>query len=74
MPTLAVLISSFLAISFGSVPDEQRLLDGLLKNYNPGSRPVFNASHVVIVKFGITLIQIHDMVSCLFIFIFQFCV
>jgi hypothetical protein len=36
----------------------------LLKDYNPGSRPVFNASHVVIVKFGITLIQIHDMVSC----------
>ena len=45
------------------VPDEQRLLYKLLYNYDTASRPVYNASHRVTVKFGITLIQIFDMVS-----------
>ena len=45
------------------VPDEQRLMEKLLNNYEPASRPVFNASHAVIVKFGLTLTQISDMVS-----------
>lgn len=42
--------------------DEQRLLETLLDNYNPSSRPVFNASKTVVVKFGITLTQLSDMV------------
>lgn len=41
--------------------DEQRLLDKLLHGYNPASRPVYNASDVVTVKFGFTLTQVSDM-------------
>jgi len=44
------------------VPDEQRLMRRLLTNYDVASRPVFNASHKVVVKFGLTLAQISDMV------------
>ena len=42
--------------------DEQRLLDKLLTAYNPASRPVYNASDTVTVKFGLTLAQVSDMV------------
>ncbi|CAI9719255.1 neuronal acetylcholine receptor subunit alpha-10-like isoform X1 [Octopus vulgaris] len=42
-------------------PDEQRLLSRLLANYDTASRPVYNASHAVVVKFGFTLTQIADM-------------
>ena len=45
------------------IPDEQRLLSKLLGDYDPAARPVFNASHVVKVYFGLTLTQISDMVS-----------
>jgi len=45
------------------VPDEQRLMRHLLSDYDPASRPVFNASLTVVVKFGITLAQIADMVT-----------
>ena len=34
-----------------------------MTDYDPHTRPVFNASHVVIVKVGITLNQIFDLVS-----------
>ena len=46
-----------------SWPDEQRLLVTLLHDYEPASRPVYNASTPVNVKFGLTLTQIFDMVS-----------
>ena len=45
------------------IPDEQRLISMLLKNYDPAARPVFNASKPVVVKFGFLLIQICDMVK-----------
>lgn len=45
--------------------DEQKLFDKLLTGYNPASRPVYNASDIVTVKFGITLTQVSDMVSTL---------
>ena len=45
-----------------SLPDEQRLLARLLHNCDNSGRPVFNASHAITVKFGLTLIQIADMV------------
>ncbi|XP_052098173.1 neuronal acetylcholine receptor subunit alpha-2-like [Mytilus californianus] len=61
MPALAILISSFFVICLGRIPDEQKLLEVLLKDYNPGARPVFNASHILLAKFGLTLIQISDM-------------
>jgi len=58
-----VLLAHVVAHVAGFVPtDEQRLLDKLLDGYNPASRPVYNASHQVVVKFGITLAQIQDMV------------
>ncbi len=44
------------------LPDEQLLLSKILRNYDTASRPVFNASHTVTVKFGYTLTQIADMV------------
>ena len=43
--------------------DEQRLYKYLMKNYDPNTRPVFNASHPVNVSIGITLTQIFDVVS-----------
>ena len=48
-----------------NIPDEQYLIAKLLKNYDPASRPVFNASKPVVVKFGFALIQICDMVTLL---------
>ncbi len=45
------------------MPDEQRLLARLLGNYERSVRPVFNASHTVLIHFGLTLIHILDMVS-----------
>jgi hypothetical protein len=54
----------------GYIPDEQRLMEVMFRTYEPASRPVYNASHVVLVKFGITLTQISDMVSYLFYSVF----
>lgn len=57
-------LTQFLYLSSEAIPtDEQRLLDKLLKDYNPASRPVYNASDTVTVRFGITLTQLSDMVS-----------
>lgn len=55
-------VSLFPMVSFCVIPDEQRLLEKVLTNYNSAARPVYNASKVVLVKFGITLAQISDMV------------
>ncbi|XP_025078112.1 neuronal acetylcholine receptor subunit alpha-10-like [Pomacea canaliculata] len=41
--------------------DEQRLYRKLRSNYDPSTRPVYNASHPVTVKIGITLTQIFDL-------------
>ena len=45
-----------------SIPDEQRLMAQLLRNYDPSARPVYNASDTVSVAFGIALTQLSDMV------------
>ena len=47
------------------VPDEQRLLNRVFRahRYDNSIRPVYNATTSVKVKFGMTLIQIMDMVS-----------
>ena len=45
-----------------SIPDEQRLMAYLLRNYDPSARPVYNASNTVSVAFGISLTQLSDMV------------
>ena len=36
-----------------SIPDEQRLMAQLLRNYDPSARPVYNASNTVSVAFEI---------------------
>ena len=46
-----------------AIPDEQRLMAQLLKNYDPSARPVYNASNTVSVAFGIALTQLSDMVN-----------
>ncbi|CAF0749300.1 unnamed protein product [Brachionus calyciflorus] len=43
------------------IPDEQLLISKLLRNYDPASRPVYNASTPVVIYFGFALIQICDM-------------
>jgi hypothetical protein len=50
--------------------DEHRLFDKLMQNYNRASRPVYNASNAVDVSLSINLIQILDMVTCFYVFIF----
>lgn len=45
------------------IPDEQRLLNKMFRNYDNSVRPVYNATKNVVVKFGLTLIQVMDMVS-----------
>lgn len=45
-----------------NIPDEQRLMAQLLRNYDPSARPVYNASNTVSVAFGIALTQLSDMV------------
>lgn len=49
-----------------SIPDEQRLMAQLLRNYDPSARPVYNASNTVSVAFGIALTQLSDMVRFIF--------
>ena len=44
------------------VPDEQKLIAECLAMYDPASRPVFNSSKAVSIHFGLSLIQIYDMV------------
>ncbi len=45
------------------LPDEQRLIYETLYMYDSAARPVFNASKSVNLKFGISLIQICDLVN-----------
>ena len=45
------------------IPDEQRLLRKMFRTYDNSVRPVYNATSNVVVNFGLTLIQIMDMVS-----------
>lgn len=48
---------------FRPLTDEERLIDNLMVNYHTVSRPVFDASHSVVVSFGLALVQIQRMVS-----------
>ena len=50
-------------------PHEKRLLGNLLDKYNTLERPVFNESEPVVVSFGLTLMQIIDVVRiCIYIY------
>lgn len=46
-----------------TIPVEQRLMNHLMKHYERSVRPVKNASDTVLVRMGLTLTQIFDMVS-----------
>ena len=47
----------------GDSPTEQRLMRQLLRRYERAVRPVRNASDTVMVRMGLTLTQIFNMVS-----------
>lgn len=49
------------SLSEMNLPDEQVLINKLLKYYDPAARPVFNASNPVVIKFSFALIQLCDM-------------
>ncbi|KAH9495406.1 hypothetical protein Btru_016417 [Bulinus truncatus] len=44
-----------------NVPDEQRLLDHIMKGYERSVRPVRNSTTAVVIKMGLTLTQVLDM-------------
>lgn len=50
-------------------PDAKRLYDDLLSNYNRLIRPVTNNNNTVLVKLGLRLSQLIDLVSRLSLFI-----
>lgn len=54
-------IEECLKASNSRLTDEQRLLMILMRSYNNKTRPVFNASHPVNVKVGLTITQIFDV-------------
>lgn len=58
-----ILVDADSAVQSAKKTDETRLIETILHKYNSAARPVYNASHSVTVKFGITLTQISDMVS-----------
>ena len=62
LPTLDARYNSYFAKE-RETQEESRLLTFLMENYDREVRPVYNASHAVEVKVGITLTQIFDMVS-----------
>ncbi|GBM79645.1 hypothetical protein AVEN_184206-2-1, partial [Araneus ventricosus] len=47
---------------------EKRLVDKLMRGYDNTVRPVKNASTAIVIRLGITLTQIFDLVSNLDIF------
>lgn len=51
----------FSGASGNQITDEQRLIYKTLKNYDADSRPVYNASDVVTIRFSFALIQIIDI-------------
>ena len=56
---------SHLSLTTGTLggPNERRLINDLTANYNKLERPVANESEAVVLKFGLTLQQIMDVVS-----------
>ena len=54
-------ISTNVDFNILSIPDEQKLIMRLLNNYDPASRPVYNASKTVTINFGLSLIQLNDI-------------
>ena len=55
---ILMISTSFFVPKIKASPNEERLLDDLLENYNPLVRPVMKDSDAVEVLFGISLQQI----------------
>lgn len=49
--------------------EEQRLLYRLLRNYDRSSRPVYHATTPVIIRLGISLTQVLDVVSLTYLYV-----
>lgn len=65
--TVAVFAFYFLmAQKVAGNPDAKRLYDDLLSNYNRLIRPVSNNTQTVLVKLGLRLSQLIDLVRFLF--------
>lgn len=60
--TFCFIIISFVIKTIYCTRDEQRLYKDLMKNYNKLERPAENNSSPVIVKLGVVLNQIIDVV------------
>ena len=58
-----IIVSSFLTIGVQANPDAKRLYDDLLSNYNRLIRPVMNNTDTILVKLGLRLSQLIDLVS-----------
>ena len=43
-------------------PDEQKIIFKMLDGYDSAARPVYNASHQILINFTLSLIQLSDMV------------
>lgn len=62
----------FSVVAFGLIrhvvsvqgPNQRRLYNDLMKGYNILERPVQNDSQTLTVEFGLSLMQIMDVVSC----------
>ena len=69
----ALLLSLVITLlSLGSVDSgeaERRLLNTLMEQYNKLERPVYNESDPLVLTFGLTLQQIIDVVSFIFLII-----
>jgi hypothetical protein len=61
-PSSSYLIGGIANIT-ADMPDEQRLFYTLMTGYERAVRPTRKASDVIVVKLGITLTQIMDIVS-----------
>lgn len=63
---LALLVAAVLALAAHQAsanPDAKRLYDDLLSTYNRLIRPVSNNTHTVLVKLGLRLSQLIELVS-----------
>jgi hypothetical protein len=66
LPLIWLVVAASAIQTDDRISDEQVLLAELLADYDPAARPVYNASNPVQVKFGMSYIQICDMVSSKF--------
>lgn len=62
-----LLFFLFVIIRIHANPDAKRLYDDLLSNYNRLIRPVSNNTDTVLVKLGLRLSQLIDLVSTLYV-------